>query len=159
VTDQGHPATTACPGCGLPGPASHTRPHPYIDASSACWDVYGALLARGPSQDAVDAYAVQHPGGEDRRARQSTAVHLISLCGALERGLDEPARVRLLRRATAGAEYPWLSRAEPLGGVRVDDVLARRASAREWAADLWAAWADHHAQVRAWLDDLVDHGD
>ena len=36
----------------------------------------------------VNAYAVQHPGAPSRRSIQSVAVHLVSLCGVVERGFD-----------------------------------------------------------------------
>ena len=79
--------TEPCPGCGaryLPQVLDET--HPYIGASPACWATFGEVLARefGDTtfgrvhRQTVDIYAVQHPGTDDRRQRQSVAVHLVS---------------------------------------------------------------------------------
>ena len=54
-----------------------------------CWALYGELLAREYSNQDY-TYAVQHPGAPDRRTIQSLALHLITLCLALEEGLDPP---------------------------------------------------------------------
>jgi len=32
-----------------------------------------------------------------------------------------------------------------------DDVGAYEGLLRAWAADVWAAWADHHATIRQWI--------
>jgi len=37
----------------------------------------------------VDAYAVQHPGGGDRRAVQSVGIHLMTLAMFIEDGVDQ----------------------------------------------------------------------
>ena len=84
---------SACPGCGLDLPEHDGPTHAYIGASPACWALYGELLAREygelrypPSHRlTVDVYAIQHPGGGERRAIQSVAVHLMALCLVLER--------------------------------------------------------------------------
>jgi hypothetical protein len=128
--------------------------HAYIGASPGCWARYGELLARGVGgQMAVDTYAVQHPGVDERRSRQSVAVHLLSLCAVLERGARSEDAVDLLRRALAGErDWTWLDHDPPLGTLTVDDVLTGRAAVDRWAGDAWSAWSAHHATVRGWLD-------
>ncbi len=104
-------------------------------ASPGCWQVYtelvaGALAAPG-APDArwhhVDCYAVQHPRGaqDDRRQRQSVAVHLVSLCLLHEFG-QPPAQASAQRGQTSSR------------------VLAR-IGLRDWPEDRarWA-WSDDH---------------
>ena len=56
----------------------------------------------------VDAYAVQHPGEDSRKSRQSVAVHLIRLCLMLERDRDVTHATRMITRATtSGLEMKW----------------------------------------------------
>ena len=110
--------TEPCPGCGaryLPHLVDET--HPYIGASSACWATFGEVLARefgDPSfgqvhRQTVDVYAVQHPGADDRRQRQSVALHLIGLCHWLEHGLElERLNAITQRLAAADRDWPWL---------------------------------------------------
>jgi Family of unknown function (DUF5946) len=81
-------AETVCPGCRLLLPGVDMPAHLYMTCSSACWARYGDLLAvqyASPQRMAfhqlvVDSYAVQHPGGDDRRAIQSVGIHLMTLC-------------------------------------------------------------------------------
>ena len=97
----------------------------------------------------VDTYAVQHPGGDDRRARQSVAYHLTALNLVLERGMRD-AEVVAFRSVTARTEtFPRLEPPEPNGTVTISDVLAGT-PVRAWAEDVWAAWSPHHERARAW---------
>lgn len=159
-----------CPGCGgryPPLPEAGT--HAYIGASPACWAAFGELLAREFQDPAygrvhrhtVDVYAVQHPGVDDRRQRQSVALHLIALCHWLEHGL-EMRRLNLLtqRLATSGTDWPWL---EPSAEheITVQDVLAARSGdqhlrfVRRWGESAWDAWAAHHDLVRRWAAEAL----
>jgi hypothetical protein len=151
VTNQ---MSVACPGCGLRTEVAEGPTHAYIGASAGCWARYGELLAHGiGGQLAVDTYAVQHPGVEQRRAGQSVAVHLMSICAALERGSPAHRAVPLIRRALASRPaWPWLPLETPVGSVTVVDVLDGSSSVDDWARDVWGAWQVHHQTVRAWLD-------
>ena len=51
----------------------------------------------------VDAYAAQHPGTPSDQAIQSVAVHLITLCGVLERGVPLSDALWLRQRARRGS--------------------------------------------------------
>jgi hypothetical protein len=142
--------------------------HPYMSCSPACWQRYGELLAvqyAEPDRMAfhplvVDSYAVQHPDGNDARAIQSVAIHLMTLCLFLERGVDPALGTRLHRRMV---ERPVFHRLDPptsRGALTVVDVpvdsnaAAARSAAYAWARDVWAAWSAHHAAVRRWLAQL-----
>lgn len=154
VADRPSPS---CAGCGYSAPPAGGPTHPYIGASPECWAVYGELLAKGLDQPGVDTYAVQHPGVDERRSRQSVAVHLVSLCAALEYPETSPQGVDLLRRAVARTGgYPWLDLPTPVGTITAADVACGRADGRDWARDVWQAWRPHHATVRRWWSDLAD---
>ena len=162
----------ACPGCGAryaPHPTDTT--HAYIGASPACWAAFGELLAREFQDQAygrihrhtVDVYTAQHPGTNDRRQRQSVAIHLIGLCHWLEHGLDAQrviaATQAMLKRGPP--DWPWL---EPPTSyeVTVGDVLTAETGqeheqlVRRWGETTWEAWSAHHDLVRRWSADALD---
>lgn len=162
----------ACPGCGARyAPQATDLTHAYIGASPACWAAFGELLAREFGDIAygrlhrhtVDVYAVQHPGDDDRRQRQSVAIHLIGLCHWLEHGL-EARRVIAATQAVLRAgrsDWPWL--APPTGyEMTVGDVLTAGTGpehellVRRWADLTWQAWHPHHDVVRRWAADALD---
>ncbi len=173
VTDQAdgdrrHAAAgkEACPGCGLVGPRADGRGHEYMTASSACWAGYGVLLAaqyRDPARMAfhqlvVDAYAAQHPGGDDPRAIQSVGIHLMTLALVLEDGLDPARGPRLHRRMGERPVFHRLRREDGVAApltfrhVPVDGpVGAARERTLEWAQAVWTSWSAHHDVVRGWL--------
>lgn len=154
---------TICPGCGLTGGPEEGAIHPYMTSSPRCWTLYGELLATGPAgQLAVDSYAVQHPGRPERRAIQSVAVHLVSLCAAFERDWPVDLATDLIRHAVDNDPgWRWLAPEPPIGTIAVADVVAvewveRTPLITRWATDVWEAYADHHDQVRTWLDTVLD---
>jgi hypothetical protein len=159
-----------CPGCGAAVPdVEEMREHPYIGSSPGCWLLYSEVLAREygdlrytpAHQLTVDAYAVQHPGVPERRTAQSVAIHLAGLCLSLERGRGPMELPRLRQRmAPPKRVFPWLAPPDSIGDVTVVDVHAaetpeaHRAAVDRWARSAWEAWSPHHAQVRAWADEL-----
>ena len=163
--------TEPCPGCGaryLPQAADET--HAYIGASPACWATFGEVLARefeNPTygrahRHTVDVYAVQHPGDDDRRQRQSVALHLIGLCHWLEHDLDVGRLNAVTQRLAAGARaWPWLSPPESYP-MTVGDLLAARdgeahvAHVRRWGESTWDAWSAHRDVVRGWAREALD---
>lgn len=172
VPDVDEPAdleriTEACPGCGaryLPQVLDET--HAYIGASPACWAAYGELLARefgNPAYGRVhrhsaDVYAVQHPGDDGRRQRQSVALHLIAICRWLEHG-DDVVRLNhdTQRLASDARDWPWLEPPSAYPMTVLDVLDARRGPehaelVRRWAEATWAAWSTHHGTVRGWAD-------
>jgi Family of unknown function (DUF5946) len=105
----------------------------------------------------VDAYAVQHPDGEDPRAVRSVGIHLMTLCLFVQRGAD-PALGTLLHRRMI--EMPVFHLLEPpanRGRLTVVDMpvtgsaAAAQGAAYAWASSAWSAWSGHHDTVRRWL--------
>ncbi len=156
-----------CPGCGaVYRSAPQEETHPYIGASPACWAAFSQLIARefsDPSVGAmhrhtVDIYAAQHPGVDGRRQRQSVAVHLISICAWLERGLDPDRLLPVTRHLTdEKRQWPWLDPPAACELTVLDvqgavDGVAYQALVQAWGRDVWEAWAPHHDRVRAWTD-------
>ena len=161
----------ACPGCGARyAPHATDSTHAYIGVSPACWAAFGELLAREFQDRAygrvhrhtVDVYTVQHPGEDDRRQRQSVAIHLIGLCRWLERGLDAygviAATQAMLKRERP--DWPWLEPPTEFE-MTVRDVLAAESGeeherlVRRWAEITWEAWEAHHDVVRGWAADAL----
>lgn len=165
--------TEACPGCGEPYlPHEHDETHPYIGASAACWATFGELLAREFGDVAygrvhrhtVDVYAVQHPGTDDRRQRQSVALHLVALCHWLEHEVPVAKLNALTQRlASNDRPWPWLTPPERYP-MTVADVLEARNGVehgglvRRWGIATWDAWSSHHDIVRAWAREALDEG-
>jgi len=137
-----------------------------MESSPGCWAVYGGVLAReyGDGSYAslhrltVDTYAVQHPGRPSPRSTQSVALHLMSLCLVLERGV-EPARATefLQIAAKPKGQFVWLAPPASRRAITVKDVhgagnaFDHQKLVRAWADSAWAAWSPHHATIRAWL--------
>ena len=151
-----------CPGCGLTGGPAQGPTHPYMLSSPKCWILYGELLATGPGQLAVDAYAIQHPGIPERRAIQSVGAHLVSLCAFFEHNWPPERSARLVKRAVENDPgWRWLEPKTPVGTMTVADVVAadspplRAEKVEQWAVDTWDAYRDHHDEVRRWLSTVI----
>lgn len=157
-----------CPGCGALFDPFEGPVHAYMESSAGCWNAFGQVMAREYGNDSafathrlsVDAYAVQHPGGDSRQAIQSVGVHLVRLCMFLERGLTpEAANEAMLRAGRTKARMFKLARPQGLGSVTVADVISAQgdeahvAMVRQWARAAWEAWSPHHETVRKWADD------
>ena len=108
-----------CPGCKASLEAVDGPTHRYIGASPACWQIYSMLGAGGYAIAGsgrygdllVDAYAAQHPGHDSPQARQSVAVHLVTLWAVLRAGaeidkaIDIRVRVVSVGKRTGGFEW------------------------------------------------------
>jgi Family of unknown function (DUF5946) len=158
-----------CCGCGADF-ADNTGPtHAYMLSSAGCWEAYGRVLAREYESLAharlhrltVDAYAVQHPGVDGPQARNSVGIHLSRLCLMFDRGWSvERANDAMLAITAKKRRYPWLTPPSNRGSVTVEDVLAAEnpsehlCAVEQWAKSAWQAWAEHHAIVRGWVENL-----
>ncbi|HEX4660517.1 MAG TPA: DUF5946 family protein [Streptosporangiaceae bacterium] len=156
-----------CFGCGALVPDIGGPVHGCMLAAPGCWSLYTGLedwktgLSGRPGIDAaqqmIDSYTVQHATGTDRLGRLSVAVHLMSLCAALEHDVPGTGLRRLLGSwAHRPGGYPVLEPRPAVYAITVRDVADADASARAgvvrlWAEMTWSAWSDHHEQVRAWL--------
>ncbi len=157
-----------CRGCGVNFGDEAGPTHRYMLSSPGCWAAYGRHLAREYQDQAyyrlhrlsVDAYAVQHPGEDTPQSRASVGVHLsrlfllLELGWPMERANDAMAAISAKKRS-----YPWLAPPESRGERTVRDVLEaaspaeHEARVREWTESVWAAWNEHHATVRAWVNE------
>jgi hypothetical protein len=160
-----------CQGCGVVLPEYDGPTHPYIDASAACWALYGELLAREYAELGypechrltVDAYAVQHPGRREPRSMKSVGAHLTGLHLVLERGLDGPAATALKNDVLATEpSFPWLNPPGPGSALTIREVLLSQSGIRHcdaveiWARSVWSAWELHHDAVAGWVEEALD---
>ena len=156
-----------CTPCGARVEDSTMPAHAYVPASAGCWALFGSVQADEmmrfgypPAHSiVVDAYMASHPGdGTDRREAQSLVVHLVGLCGLLERGWDGVRSRAALRTVVGHKELlpvldPWptpspLNITSMVGARDLEDYDQR---ARTWAAQVWNAWACEHDTIRALL--------
>ena len=137
--------------------------HAYLLSSPGCWKLFTDLLealrvdglaGTDALQNAVDAFAVQHPGSPGRREAQSVHVHLVSLHLGLERGFDAHARIRAMQALLRGRpSFDWLEPPAFDGTLTVADAAAcrtaagRRETVAAWSASVWEAWKPHRAAV------------
>jgi len=149
---------TRCPGCGLEMPSGGREYTRKFHASAECWSVFEQVLAAEfgnavlfgqVHQMTVDAYAVQHAGGN--HPDKSVCVHLAGLCLMLEKGVA-PVRVPpLLQRIARRAAWPHLEPPAGLASMTIRDVAlsgsmeAHVERVRRWAGEVWELWRPHHA--------------
>ena len=167
ISQLGHDLET-CVGCGAQVPRITGPIHRYMTSSPGCWAMFGELTAflysgTQPMRHGrlcVDAYAVQHPGGQNPQAIQSVAVHLLSLYAQLELSLPPAAanEVMLIGTQQKG-RFHWLPAPSFAGSRTVGHVVASRDraddAALEWATDAWRAWSRHHAMIATWYGEIA----
>ncbi len=156
-----------CFSCAADAPDIDGPVHSYMDSSPGCWAVFGEVLAREYSdityaryhRITVDAYALQHPGGPSRRSIQSVAVHLISLYLILENSVTMHEATRFIQKATRHKNMFFkLTPPENPGSLTIVDVwqaadgLEHGKVVKKWADCVWAAWKDHHHQIKVWSE-------
>ena len=131
-------------------------------ASAECYAAYQELsaydLQRARAdflhQEAVDAYAAQHPGAPAKPI--STWFALVGLHLALDRGQTgrevQRAHMRLGRRKRA---WPLLPQPSDLTCMSVGDVMCeppgnvRDAALLVWAGEVWQCWSSVHQTIAA----------
>jgi hypothetical protein len=161
VADGVDPVAVArCPSCGLVSARQCRLPEPPFPASAECWQAYGQLagynFARSRSdflhQEAVDAYAAQHPGPPARPITLWFALvglHLAVDLGQTGRQVQQ-AHTRLARHRRS---WPAIAPPSRRSAITVARVLEhpygdeRDAAILDWASDVWACWAEHHSLV------------
>lgn len=137
-------------------------------ASAECWAVFEDVIAR-EFQDAVlfgqahqltvDAYAVQHAGGN--HPDKSVCVHLTGLYLALEKGVPPADVPRKLQPLVVPRTWPHLPPPEERAALTVHDVAltgspqAHVQRVREWASEVWRTWGPHHDAARELARDLL----
>jgi len=161
-------ATRACPGCGIEMPRSERHYDRKFNASAECWSLFeevltaefqNAVLFGQVHQLTVDAYAVQHAGGV--HPDKSVCIHLAGLYLVLERGVAPVEVPPRLQRLAQRASWPHLAPPVARAGLTVYDVAladspeSHARIVRDWAAQVWRAWAPHHDTARELAQDLV----
>jgi hypothetical protein len=149
--------TDPCPDCGAP-----------LGGRAGCDAIFHELGARAMADAAfaygrravVDAYCLQHPAYIE--SVKSLAAHLCGLCAAIERAGDPRAE----RAIWSNLRVPPDAIKPPIPSARGSLTLVEahrastpaefRSAADAWIADVWAAWRDHHALARRWLDYSMD---
>ena len=157
---------TKCPGCGLML-EDRGRPETPLNASRACWELYGELaaytLARGADfihQHGVDAYQAQHPVRTGSNI--GPAFSLIGLCLAIEHASTgrqvQRAHMHLSR---IRQNWPELEFPQQTAALTVRDVLNaepgehRDALLRKWCVAVWESWSHAHQWTRKTCDELL----
>jgi hypothetical protein len=102
----------------------------------------------------VDAYSLQHPDKYMRSAK-SFAAHLTGMCAALEHEDASTLNQTIQKWLSAN---PRIDKPAHLPERRGDltinylhgapDADAHVARVKEWAREVWAAWAEHHELAR-----------
>ena len=137
----------------------------YFHTSPECWQVFTEVLASEYSnavlfgrihQLTVDTYAVQHAGG--RHPDKSVGIHFAGLYLMLAQGAS-PTDVPRLHQRLAERVDQWPHFEPPSRKVALtilDIALSATAEdhvrlVRDWAHEVWDAWAQHHSEI----EDLV----
>lgn len=146
--------------CGVSLRSAEVQAHPYVPATTGCWEAFGLLQADeyerfGYSNQhgtMVDAYMASHPDPADPRNRRSVALHLAGLQAVLESGFSPTQRIALLQ-GLAHRQMPAIMWARPAELTVVDMLfpddhgdLAVRSI--RWATAVWQAWADEQGMIR-----------
>ena len=156
-----------CESCNLILPHFEGPTHEYMRSSPACWKMYGEVLAR-EYQDkkyfeihrlTVDAYALQHPGHQDRRAIQSVNIHLASLYLIFSKNYSSEQATKFLGECVKNhkLDFEYLERPSTLGNMTVFDVWQTKDSeqhiqaVRNWARSVFEVWEQHHDFIKRFL--------
>ncbi len=160
---------TDCPGCGLSLPASTQSTRKRVNASAACWQLYGeapafefshlADLGRN-HQLLVDTYGAQHAGPDVPAI--GPAFGLIGLWMALEEQASG-LTVRAAHQYLAQHFQDWPRFQRPVRTARrsVFDLALTKTPEefeqilREWAQTVWAEWTPVHAQIATLVRDRL----
>lgn len=157
-----HPGsvTTTCPSCGYTAPVTAGAVEPPLRASPECYAAYQELAAYNLTggrrdfihQEAVDAYAAQHPGPPAKPI--ATWFGLVGLHLALDLGRTG-REVQLAHMRLARHRRRWPEPAAPadLTGMVVADVLrhpagdSRDEALLRWAGEVWQRWSAVHETI------------
>jgi hypothetical protein len=151
----------------MPQQRDQTR-HSYYNCSPECWAVYSEVLGAEYShaiifgqvhQLTVDAYAVQHAGGE--HPDKSVGIHLAGLHLLLVRGVLAPhVPPHLQRLAEAVESWPHFAPPQVDWQRTIFDVAvvageleSHTRAVHAWSDEVWRASSSHHSAIA----ELVEH--
>jgi hypothetical protein len=159
VPENNNTSSEACEDCGAVA----------AGGKAGCLKIFEEILAREFSDYrygkihrlTVDAYSLQHPD-KYMRSVKSYAAHVTGICIALEHE-DAQARNQAVQKWLS--TNPKLEKPARLPDRRGDLTISYIHSAadadehikrvREWAQDVWGAWADHHDLARRLISEAV----
>ena len=149
---------TPCPDCGA-----------LLGGREGCDAAFHELGARAAADAAygyrrravVDAYCLQHPAYI--LSLKSFAAHLCGLCAATDMAGDPRAQRSIWSNLRVPPDAIKPAIPEFRGSRTVADLHSATAESFQravdaWIADVWAAWREHHALARAWLQYSIDAG-
>lgn len=169
-----------CPDCGvvLPKVVESGAAHPYIGASSSCWQLFSYLLNAGEPPVAsgylnpllLDAYCVQHHGIPSPQAINSVAVHALVLYGVFVVGANPSEALWMRRRALRDSaskgkhdRFHWLEPPELGEMLTIVDIVneqsptARSERLQAYVKSIWEAWSEQHDTTLArWYSQYVE---
>lgn len=136
------------------------------EGRDGCLKLFEGILAREFSDYrygrihrlTVDAYSLQHPD-KYMRSGKSFAAHLTGMCSAMEAEDALATNQTVQRWLSTNPKIEKPSRLPERKGRLTIAYIHSAADAdehikrvREWALDVWGAWAEHHALARQLID-------
>ena len=134
-------------------------------ASPECWSLFtevlgvefgNAVVLGLVHQSTVDAYAVQHAGGD--HPDKSVVIHLCGLHLVQELGWPGPRVPKVLQHLAATVNtWPHFPPPHDQGSLTVFDVAlcdspeTHVETVHRWSAQVWHAWSVYHADVASFL--------
>ncbi len=153
-----------CPECGSETCEIQGPTHEYMISSPGCWKIFGEILNKEYSNPSymkvhrltVDAFACQHVGEDNPRAKQSVIVHLVALHLAFDQKMDfskiPPVMDAIIKELKG--KFPKLNKPDFTNVMNVTDVVLAESAddhcrlVTEWASQVWLAWKDEHGRIR-----------
>ena len=145
---------TACPSCGS-----------LLGGRSGCQATFDELNANAWTSQSrasmhnlvVDTYAMQHTE-EYGQSAKSYIAHLTRLCCAVDAPGDQALYWSVARWLDGTQQLPRPSDLASRGKMTIADIQEVAPEdeypdlVRQWARDVWTAYADQHANARQWLE-------
>lgn len=158
-----------CISCGAKALNLEGNCHEFMVASPGCYEMFIEVLNREYSDFryskahhyTVDSYAVQHPGEiSNRKAVNSVGIHLVSLYFLFEKQYDieKSAQIKM-KFAQFNKDKKTiqpLERPEKFNGLTIFEIWDNENPnehfelCKQWAADSWESWSNHHETIRKW---------
>ena len=162
-----------CPGCGLRVSVDGAPPYDgYFNTSPECWSLFTEVIGREFGNSVlfgavhrltVDAYAVQHAGGE--HPDKSVDIHLIGLYLALECAVPLARIAPLFQRLANRINYwPHLPPPRFRGRMTIRDVADTQSvnehieAVNAWARSVWSAWSSCQDKIAGFVRENLNIG-
>ncbi len=139
------------------------------EGKAGCLKIFEEILAREFSDYrfgkihrlTVDAYSLQHPEAY-MRSGKSFAAHLTGMCAALEYEDNLAVNQTMQKWLSKNPKVDKPARIpEQKGNLTIiyihnaTDAEEHTKRVREWARDVWGAWAEHHDLARRLINEAT----